>query len=147
MGTGISASGNYILNDQTVAFCDMSKQISDPDIQRLVGRLSYDLSSPLMFIAVREESGSSDYYIPTGQISFNIEQVDHGSNFNAVDGSFTAPSNGLYYFYDNENNFEQITFFYTLELEKNDKVWLVNLNSDSFYVPKDHPMTYLGFFV
>ena len=38
---GNTETGNYILNDQTVAFCEMSKQITDPDIQHHIGSLRY----------------------------------------------------------------------------------------------------------
>ena len=39
---GISDSGNYILNDQKIVFCDMDKVVDDDDIQRHVGKLAYD---------------------------------------------------------------------------------------------------------
>ena len=35
-------SGNYVLNDGTVSFCDMTRQIYDPTIQRHIGKLRYN---------------------------------------------------------------------------------------------------------
>ena len=40
--TGVTQSGHYVLNDQSVAFCEMSKRIADPDIQRHIGKLWYN---------------------------------------------------------------------------------------------------------
>ena len=42
---GNTETGNYILNDQTVVFCEMSKYISDPDIERHIGSLRYQESN------------------------------------------------------------------------------------------------------
>ena len=42
--SGIVQSGNYILNDESVAFCDMEKRIEDIDIQQHVGVLKYKSS-------------------------------------------------------------------------------------------------------
>ena len=39
---GISDSGNYILNDQTIVFCDMDKIMDEDEIQRHVGKLAHD---------------------------------------------------------------------------------------------------------
>lgn len=39
---GVTQSGHYILNDQSVAFCEMSRQINDPAIEQHVGRLHYN---------------------------------------------------------------------------------------------------------
>ena len=39
---GMVASGNYILNDQSVVFCEMSKQISDSSLQQHIGNLHYN---------------------------------------------------------------------------------------------------------
>ena len=42
---GNTETGNYILNDQSVVFCEMSKYISDPDIERHIGSLRYQESN------------------------------------------------------------------------------------------------------
>ena len=38
---GNSESGNYILNDQSVVFCEMSKYLTDQDIENHIGSLRY----------------------------------------------------------------------------------------------------------
>ena len=38
---GMTSSGNFILNDESVAFCDFSKQVFDSTLQQHVGNLHY----------------------------------------------------------------------------------------------------------
>ena len=38
---GITTSGNYVLNNNSVSFCDMSKLMSDPLLQKHIGNLHY----------------------------------------------------------------------------------------------------------
>ena len=38
---GMTSSGNFILNDESVVFCDFSKQVSDSALQQHLGDLHY----------------------------------------------------------------------------------------------------------
>merc|ERR1712198_788883 len=38
---GLTTSRNYVLNDGTLAYCQMDKAISDPNIQKYLGMVSY----------------------------------------------------------------------------------------------------------
>ena len=120
------------------------------------------------FIAERK---NDNYYVPTGQISFDVELVDNGNNFNIMDGTFTIPSDGTYWFLFNGYigksgdhnsridimvNGEQqryyfdyqardVTFQFSLELNRNDELWLENHYESSYYANSDHVMTFLGY--
>ena len=110
--------------------------------------------------------------LPTGPIVFDIEQIDTKNSFNINDGVFTVPESGLYlftfngfvsavtiesvyvyvngkgikYFYDNESSGEnrQLTFFFSMELQQNDELYLYNEFSSSLDVSDVHPMTFFG---
>ena len=40
--SGVTASGSYVLNDKSVAFCDMTKRVSDPEIQHILFKIPDD---------------------------------------------------------------------------------------------------------
>jgi len=162
---GIMTSGHYVLNDHNIVFCDMSRQISDSQIQRHVGLLSYN---DVMFLVERTEIG----YVPTDKILFQSEQIDNGNNFNTAEGTFFVPKDGLYVFsfngysYPNSDSridvyvngellrefsdsdadasYQQVTFFFSIELKKNDELYISNLKADTFQVYTGRPMTFMG---
>ena len=111
-------------------------------------------------------------YLPFGPIIFDIEQIDTKHSFNINDGVFTVPESGLYLFtfngfvrsstsagvyvyvnehcikefYDNETSGynRQMTFFFSLELQQNDELYLINAYMSSLYVSNVYQMTFSG---
>merc|ERR1712133_141812 len=88
---GIMTPGHYVLNDQTIVYCDMTKPISDDSIQSHVGRLSY---TDVMFVASKRSGG----FISTGHITFETESIDNSNSFDHQRGEFVAPKTGSYIF-------------------------------------------------
>jgi len=167
---GETRSGHYIMKDQSVAYCDMERQIDDPQIQSHVGHLSYN---DVAFIAVKNTGAS----LPKGTISFDLETVDRGNDFSNSEGLFVAPKDGIYFFifngwtqtsdythvnayvngdYEREfyqyhpgqtNAYEEMTFFFTIELKRGDSLYLTNEYDSSLYAGSDVQMTFSGFYV
>jgi len=93
---GISESGNYILNNENVVFCNMDKLIDESGFQTQVGKLKYDDGKyDVRFIAYRNDD---DSYIGSGKITFDGEAIDTSSRFSYSSGTFTAPHSGRYLF-------------------------------------------------
>jgi len=163
---GIMTSGHYILNDQSIVYCNMAKPLSDSKIQTHVGHLSY---SDVMFIVTRTlDQGCID----TGIISFDEKVVDRSNNFNIQNGVFVSPKKGSYffqfnsriangdsceiqvyvnyekvmYFYENDTN-QLANFYFTIELETNDELWLSLSGTDTLYVTPEKPLTFMGYLV
>jgi len=88
---GVSQSGNYVMSDGNVAFCDMSKSMNDENIQSTIGEIHY---KDVMFVA----SSHSGEYVPVGTISFQSTDYDYQANFDKNSGIFEAPKTGLYLF-------------------------------------------------
>jgi len=95
---GVTESGNYILNNQKVVYCDMDKLIDDDDIERYVGELMYkdDFDyNDVRFIASRN---NDDGYIGSGKITYEKELIDTSNSFSYSSGIFSAPLSGTYLF-------------------------------------------------
>jgi len=91
---GVSQSGNYVLNNDSIAFCDMSKSINDEEIQRHIGDLAYN---DFLFLAEsKTESTLSNKFI-----AFTKLQVDNSYSFEKETGIFTVPADGSYVFFFN----------------------------------------------
>merc|ERR1712136_267426 len=149
---GNTASGNYVLNNEEVAFCDMTRLASDPSIETHVGNIHYidnDIDN-YMFVVSESSTGT----LPTGYITFDTEILDSGNNFSPEDGSFSAPIDGIYgflfsgntynlanpyseilvrvnganvhLFHDDEDSGDArlVTFYFTLDLQADDEVAL-----------------------
>ena len=120
------------------------------------------------FVVVRNSGGP----LPTGRISFDDEQFDNRNGFNPSYGIFTVPLDGTYLFFfsshtqgiethldvyvngerrkyfwdkDDSNNSRQFTFYLSLELNRDDKLWLDNQGASSLFSDSDWPMTFLGY--
>jgi len=93
---GITESGNYILNNRNVVFCNMEKLIDDSEIESHVGKLWYsDDYKNIRFIAYKYD----DYgYIGNEIITYEGEAIDTSGSFSYSSGTFTAPVSGRYYF-------------------------------------------------
>ena len=167
---GMIHSGNYIMNDGSVVFCDMAKHILDPQIQNHVGKL---LFKDVMFEAIIE--GNHHSYLPAGVITFDRLVFQFKANFNITSGIFTADRNGVYYFqidgfiyfitvrarllvYFNNipirdiwndgaeeyQNGRQLTSFWTFEMKEGDQVYLSNSYEHSFLVDGNQPFVFMG---
>jgi len=166
---GVTKSANYVLNNDEVAFCDMSAPISDPSIQKHIGNLHYtdDDIPDYKFVAIRDDGN----YLPTGRISFDKEMVDSQDVFNVNEGKFLAPIDGTYEFQfsgyahgtdtdvriylngvykrcffdgDYDGSSRQISFYHSLKLQQNDEIYLDNYYPSTFYADSDHVMTFEG---
>jgi len=170
--SGVVDSGNFILNDESVAFCDMEKPVDDNDIQKHVGDLTYKTS---MFVAM-----SNGYYgdIQNGTIVFDSTEFDYSGDFENSTGTFTAPREGVYsfifhaffsktdfientakyidvyvndertnYFKHEGNDNGQYTQWWSLTLKMGDKVHLSNRNENQLYVQSYYPMFFAGYYV
>jgi len=91
---GVSQSGNYVLNDNKVSFCDMSKAASDQDIQRHIGSLTY---TDVLFLAFSKEEST----ITGNYIAFESLQIDKSDSFDKDTGVFDVPADGNYIFFFN----------------------------------------------
>jgi len=170
--SGVVESGNFVLNDHSIARCDMEKSVDDDDIQTHVGDLSYKNS---MFFAM---SNSLDSFIPSGRVSFDYTQYDYKGNFDRTTGTFTASEDGLHAFFFsgrlgapyatndkyvdvfvngksaiefrfyNSDGFTYYTMteFWTLELKQGDTVYMNNRDGD-LYVNNEKPMFFMGYFI
>ena len=113
------------------------------------------------FLVTTGETGEEGRDLPTGPIVFDIEQIDTKNSFNITDGVFTVPESGLYLFtfngliksnivgevyvyvngkmlkdfFDKEDaQFgRQLTFFFSMELQQNDELYLYNYYFSLFY--------------
>jgi len=151
---GVAQSGNYVMSDGSVAFCDMSKSMDDEDIQQFIGDLRY---KDVMFIA-SSHSGNS---LPMGYISFESTDYDYGANFDKNSGTFEVPKTGLYlfsfngyagskgpckvivyvngeekenYWHNSADTNRQLTAWWSFELSKGDYVRLYNYDASTLYV-------------
>ena len=113
-------------------------------------------------------------YVPTGRISFTIEDIDNGDNFNLASGTYKVPIDGVYFFtfngwirtknhtrirlYVNGSALRtfvdghtdghwgrQVSFSTSLKLKARDKINLLNENSSSIYCDHDQNITFLGY--
>merc|ERR1712043_51027 len=163
--------GNYILNDESVAFCDMEKSSDDTEIQKHVGDLTYKAS---MFIAM---SNGAHGDISNGSIVFDSTEFDYSNDFDNSTGTFTAPREGVYsfifhayfsptgekyldryidvyvngdmvnYFKHGGNDYGQYTQWWSLTLKMGDKVMLYNRYDNQLYVVWNYPMYFMGYYV
>jgi len=161
---GVSQSGNYVLSDGNVAFCDMTKSMSDGGIQSILGKLSY---KDALFFA-KKESPAFSGYLPTGTITFEEEDFDYSNDFQRETGVFTAPKDGFYqFFFDGyyysysghlsvyiNGEYDQYfsgsassdhTFWWGYNLEQGDEVTIVNSSSSSLYVDSDWSLFFMGY--
>jgi len=167
---GVTQSGNFILNDQSVSYCEMTKKITDPDIQRHVGRIQYREEDVAFIVTATENSGC----IPTGVITFDNKIIDYSNSFNIKEGIFVVPVTGNYLFFFNspvgitdfsgvyvhvngydDYFFEEATltddssyllnFMFTMQLEEGLELWLENPSSDTLFNNLNYPMTFVGY--
>jgi len=157
-------SGNYILQDSSVAFCNMDMDLEDENIQTHIGGLSYN-DNDVLFVATKIGHGG---YVPVGKITFNQEDKDSTNSFS--NGVFRAPLEGTYLFlfsgyvstdnraylylylngakerefYDGAPYPLEVTFHFTLSLQKDDEVYLSNEYESSFYTNLYRPMTFMS---
>merc|ERR1712136_215261 len=101
---GITESGNYILNNQNVVFCNMDKLIDDSDIQTQVGKLwCVDDVEDVRFIVYNDDAG----YVASGKITYSGQAVDSANAINYSTGIFRAPISGTYFFSISGNYYAQ----------------------------------------
>merc|ERR1712062_658152 len=138
-------------------------------IQQNVENLHYmdDDIPDYKFIAVRN---SDDNFLPTEQISFDMEDVDSQNVFDKEEGTFSAPIDGVYefqfngyvgsadyaylyvyvngdsvrYYNDAGDHPRQVTIYFSMTLKQDDKLWLDNWQSSTFYASENHVMTFEG---
>jgi len=164
---GVSQSGNYVLNDESIAFCDMSRGITDEEIQHHIGGLTYN--DVLFWAYSKTHITSTD-----GYIAYDTLQVDNSNNFEKETGTFVAPADGNYAFFfncyygdpengaiaiylnsglerrirsssdDNSVNDRELTAFWSMELNANDVVRMKeydgSINVDNYY-----RMSFMGY--
>jgi len=171
--SGVVESGNFVLNDHSIALCNMEKLVDDDDIQTHVGDLYYKNS---MFLAI---SNTDHEYIPSGRVSFDYTQYDYNGNFDHTTGTFTSSEDGLHAFFfsgylaalssdyakyvdvyvngemvlyftvyesDTAYSYQSITEFWSLELKQGDTVYINNRDGD-LYVFHERPMFFMGYYV
>merc|ERR1712126_24490 len=168
--SGVTTSGNYILNNHDVAFCDMSKTINDPNIQKTVGELPFKDTMFSAKITSSMVNGSLD----TGTITFEMTDYDYSGDFNKESGIFTAGKNGLYqFFFDGHandrseiridvyknGNLDQILYEYTggyagqfsqwwyMNLVEGDEIKLYNRWASTFTVDSNNFIWFMGYII
>jgi len=165
---GITESGNYILNNQNVVFCNMDKLIDDSDIQTQVGKLWYvDDVEDVRFIVYNDDAG----YVASGKITYSGQAVDSANAINYSTGIFRAPISGTYFFsisgnyyaqsadikaylngdelYEfidvmysaNENR--QLAFDFTTYMSSGDELYMYDSNTDGFFNTRN-PLIFSG---
>ena len=122
----------------------------------------------LSFVAEKHDVG----YVPGGQISFDAKPVDNGNNFDIMEGKLVVPTDGYYCFLFNgyvnpndhvsrievlvngepqrtffDSNSNEVTFHFTLELKRNDELWLENRDSSAYYTNSEYVMTFMGYLI
>jgi len=165
--SGVTTSGNYILNNHDVAFCDMSKTINDPNIQKTVGELPF---KDTMFSA-KITSSMVNGFLDTGTITFEMTDYDYSGDFNKESGIFTAGKNGLYqFFFDGHandsseiridvyknGNLDQILYDYSgsqfsqwwyMNLDEGDEIKLNNYHASTFKVDSKKNIWFMGYII
>jgi len=157
---GVDQSGNYVMSDGNVAFCDMSKSMNDEKIQSTIGEIHY---KDVMFIAKIEYPTTSGY-ISTGTLTFDTLEYDYAGNFDKTTGVFTASNDGYYLFtfygyeYPTSNSYLTlcvngvdnqsvvgmqessggVSHMWSLKLEQGDEVTLKNINTDRLYISSSY---------
>jgi len=122
------------------------------------------------FIAQSASGGVT--YLPTGTIILEEELYDNSNCYDVNTGKFTAPQSGTYYFqfhsgtdaattmvyayvndyshyyfYDREDSssdHRQYTFFFTVQLDYGDELYLKNSYSGSLVYASNIPITFMG---
>jgi len=168
--SGLTTSTNYVLNNGRLAYCQMDKEINDPNIQKNLGIIPYDGYEKLMFLVVKND----EEIVESGKITFNVEEFDNHDVFN--DGIFTAPEDGLYEFningfvyectisridvkvnesmtydlYDSDGyevgsyGNRYATFIFSINLKRYDQVYLDNGTPGCYRATRGEPMTFIG---
>ena len=114
-------------------------------------------------------------FLPSGKISFDIEYVDTGNDFDFGQGTFIAPVDGIYWFiftgyaygstyasvnvkvnddhvmlfrddYNGDSQ-ELLNFQFSLDMKKNDKISLESETSTSLYADYERVMTFAGLLI
>jgi len=169
---GITESGNYILNNHKVVFCDMNKLIDDNEIERFIGDLVYedDVPSDVRFVA--EATSTCE---ESGYLCFDIESIDKSNNFAKETGTFTVWDSGTYMFFfsaqthyegdvsiavyvnghqeryiysdaagDNSDFWRPITLYWSMDLNAGDTLRLYH-DDGTLSVLSDHRMYFTGY--
>ena len=122
-------------------------------------------------------TSSTSSYIPSGQITYDVEEVDNSNDFNPATGTFTVPKTGMYqfffnayvnregysrvYVYLNGNNHQffyheqegssdrqrQLSAFWSMQLNKDDEVYMENPYANSILVDIDRQLYFMGYLV